>query len=570
MGVPLALVITPLMYGVGLIAADVVNLFWPVPAEFWRKAGAVAGFGKVALDWLVQQKSADPQALAVGAAVMLVPGMLFSFLLWVGLVRLLRRSGSGGALLALAAREPLPTVLKELQLADVVQEMAIAAGLPAPQLMLIDAPGANACILGAGPENARIVVSRALLEDLEREELEAILAHLLASIGNGDLRIAVRMTAVFEACGLLLAIINAPFGPQARRTLWRLVRCWLGSGSDDPKEQAAIADFLTRSAGLETDDIDRFMDPSGKKSVLRSLRNFLLFPIFLTNLAIKLLLWVFLSVMVGPFLALLWRTRQYLADASAIQLTRNPDALARALQKLSQEPGQIPGGDWAAHLFLVLPGEGVGHADNSLSAQQMQTLARVWLASAPAGTQSTWATAGNFSAVSNQISATVQAAISGDVQAMARLHAAYHELTATDPQLAAQVPNPDDLVSARHGDFSAMTRLQAVRRNQNQKASKDDSAGSQAPSLIDFHPPLKRRLNRLAKLGAQIHENSAEPKARIVVLVLSLLLGPFVLAILALLLLLIAILIMASMTFVAIWLAVIHKLFALAGGVRIG
>ncbi len=101
--------------------------------------------------------------------------------------------------------------LKELQLADVVQEMAIAAGLPAPRVMLIDSPGANAVVVGASSEDARIIVSRRLIDDLSREELEGVLAHLIASVANGDLRIAVRMTAVFEACGLLVAIINAPF-----------------------------------------------------------------------------------------------------------------------------------------------------------------------------------------------------------------------------------------------------------------------------------------------------------------------------------------------------------------------
>ena len=63
----------------------------------------------------------------------------------------------GGALLALKAREPNQSDLKELRLADVVQEMAIAAGLPAPRVMLIDAPGANAAAIGTSPEDARIV-----------------------------------------------------------------------------------------------------------------------------------------------------------------------------------------------------------------------------------------------------------------------------------------------------------------------------------------------------------------------------------------------------------------------------
>jgi len=138
---------------------------------------------------------------------MLLPGVMLSMALWVGVNIMFHRSGVGGALLALKAREPNQAELKELQLADVVQEMAIASGLPAPQVMLVDSPGANAAAIGTSPYDARIVVSRRLVDDLSRDELEAVLAHLIASIGNGDLHIAFRMTAVLETCGLLVAFI---------------------------------------------------------------------------------------------------------------------------------------------------------------------------------------------------------------------------------------------------------------------------------------------------------------------------------------------------------------------------
>jgi hypothetical protein len=111
MGMPLALIITPLLYGVALITADVVNLFAPLPPEFWRQASEVSRFGRVALDWLLQQKAADPQALAIGAAVMLLPGILFSLALWTVVNLMFRRSGTGGAVLALRAREPNPSEL---------------------------------------------------------------------------------------------------------------------------------------------------------------------------------------------------------------------------------------------------------------------------------------------------------------------------------------------------------------------------------------------------------------------------------------------------------------------------
>jgi hypothetical protein len=94
MGIPLALIITPLLYGVALILADAVSLFSPLPPEFWRQASEVSRFGRVALDWLLQQKAADPQALAIGVAVMLLPGILFSLALWAGVNLMFRRSGT--------------------------------------------------------------------------------------------------------------------------------------------------------------------------------------------------------------------------------------------------------------------------------------------------------------------------------------------------------------------------------------------------------------------------------------------------------------------------------------------
>ena len=567
-GIPLALIITPLLYGVALVTADVVNLFSPLPPEFWRQASEVSRFGRVALDWLLQQKAADPQALAIGAVVMLLPGILFSLALWTAVNLMLRRSGTGGAILAMRAREPNPSELKELQLVDVVQEMAIAAGLPPPQVMIIDSPGANAGIIGASPEDARLIVSRCLIEDLTRDELEGAVAHLIGSIGNGDLRISLRMTTVFEACGLLMVVMNAPFGPQSRKILWRMVRYSLLRRKGDPQEAATVADLLTRSATLEVDDIDRSFDGSGKKSGLHSIRNFIFFPIFLTNTAVRLLLWFFSWAVFGPLISLLWHTRQYLADASAVQLTRDPDGLARALQKLNEEPGEIPGGDWASHLFLVRPRRsGRGFVPN---AKQRQMLTQAWAASVNPASASVVGASSDFAAISRQFPQIMRAALAGDERAAAHLRALYQSVSAADPELAAQFPNPDDLIAARKGDLEAMSRLRTARANpavlsQTDKQEDHASSSPETPSLVGFHASLKRRLKRLALLGAHIDPVPRDRKAGIVILALSLLLGPFALLAILLLLFLIAVMTLASLTFVVIWLAVIHKLFALAG-----
>jgi hypothetical protein len=176
----------------------------------------------------------------------------------------------------------------------------------------------------------------------------------------------------------------------------------------------------------------------------------------------------------------------------------------------------------------------------------------------------------NFAAISRQLPEIMRAAFAGDERAAARLRSLYQSVSAADPELASQFPNPDDLLAARKGDLEAMSRLRAARPNsaaRGQAGKHKDQAPSspETPSFVGFHASLKRRLKRLALLGAHIDPVARDRKAGIVIVALSLLLGPFALLAILLLLLLIAVMTMASLTFVVIWLAVIHKLFALAG-----
>ena len=570
MGIPLALLLTPLLYALALILADIVQLFFPLPPALWQEAGEAARFGVVALNWLLNHQPADLQALAFGSAVLLLPGAVLSIVMWLGMNALLRHFGVGGALVVLKAREPNRADLKELQLVDVAEEMAIAAGLPAPRVMLIDAPGANAAAIGTSPADARIVLSRRLLDDLGRDELEGVLAHLVASVGNGDLRIAFRVTAVFETCGFLLAMINSPFGPQSRSTLWRILRYGVvGSRSEDAvRETAAVAAILARSVTLETDDIDQFFEPRAKKSALRSFRNFLLFPFFFTNAAIKLSLWFFSYALWGPSAALLWRTRRYLADASAVQLTRNPDGLASALEKLSADSSDVPGGEWASHLFILSPQRG---SANSPNLQQKEFLAHAWASSAEPGATTPQPGKAGFPDIFKEVLTTYRAAAGGNAQALGRLRQARQNLAALDPALAAHIPDAADLLAARQGDLAAMARLQAFRGQLATQAPSETpahkgtapGAGLSSVSFLPFHPSLKRRLKRLERMGAHVDLSASQSKAWIIVLVLSLILAPLVLLLVVMFLLLIAILTMASLTFLLIWLAVIHKVFAL-------
>jgi len=280
----------------------------------------------------------------------------------------------------------------------------------------------------------------------------------------------------------------------------------------------------------------------------------------------KLCLWFFSTAVLGPSVALLWRTRQYLADASAVQLTRNPDGLANALQKLNEEPGEIPGGDWASHLFVVSP----KRSDHQVSAipdkGRQQVLAQAWMAAS--GRDSGQAAMLDFRTTQMQLASTLRAALAGDAQAIGRLRAAYQEVAASDPALAAQVPNPDDFFGARQGDAAAMARLRSAHRLARDTSSgqKNDAESSiSSASMLGFHPSMKRRLKRLARMGAHVDLTAQKSKAWIVVLVLSIILAPLFLLLVALFLFLIAIMTMASVVFLVIWLAIIHSVFMLVG-----
>jgi heat shock protein HtpX len=175
------------------------------------------------------------------------------------------------------------------RLMNVVTEMAIAGGLPMPRVYLIDDPDPNAFATGRGPEHASIAVTTGLLGAMSRDELQGVVAHEMAHVRNYDIR---KMTVVAALLGALLLlsdwIRHIRIAPGARR----------GSGE---KRRG-------RGSGL-------------------GLLGLLLFVLWLAV--------AFLAPLIGRVLATaVSRRREYLADASGAELTRNPLALAGALRKL--------------------------------------------------------------------------------------------------------------------------------------------------------------------------------------------------------------------------------------------
>ena len=573
MGVPLTLVLTPLFYALTLVGAEVLNYFSMLPAGFLDNLNTLGKLAIQVADYYINGKGQlDPQTLVLGLAVMLLPGMIIAFLLWIGVLTLFRRGGVGGTLASLNAREPNRNDIKELQLIDVVEEMAIAAGLTAPKLMLVDSPGANAAAIGTSPADARIVISRRLLDDLNRDQLEALIGQLIGSIGNGDLRVAFMVTSVFETCGLLVTLINSPFGRESRSILWRILRYGFSSSSNQAAHAAeaeAVASLLSRSLDMGQSDIDRFFDSADKKrSLWRKFLSAIFFPFFFTNVAIELTLWFFLTVLLGPCMALVWRTRRYLADASAVQLTRNPDALASALQTLCQDSTAIPGSVWASHLFVLNPKRDTSMRDSQQQPpDQMRRAVALWQAS-KSGTVAIPADAAttapaqvgpaDIARFQAEIKDLQRAAMHGDTTAMTRLMS-FGQAMAAASGSNFKMPNPADVIAAQRGDREAIARLRAQHESKPQLSN----TGLQTQSMVSFHPSLKRRLKRLNRMGAHIAIGKRQMglAASLFMLVLFLIIGPLMLVAAAGMLVVIAMMIMLNLMFLGLWLAIIHAIF---------
>lgn len=184
-----------------------------------------------------------------------------------------------------------------------VEEMAIAAGLPKPNVYVQDSEDINAFATGKKPEEAVICVTTGALEKLDKNELEGVIAHEMSHIKNHDILVATVTVGIVGAIALIAEIVLHSFfwGRTGRR----------GSG----RGQGNIVIFLV------------------------ALLFIVLVPLFsrLTYFAIS-------------------RRREYLADANGAYFTRNPDGLASALEKIKESmPTDPKGSKTVAPLYIANP-----------------------------------------------------------------------------------------------------------------------------------------------------------------------------------------------------------------------
>jgi Zn-dependent protease with chaperone function len=572
MGIPLTLVLTPLLYALTLVAADIINYFSPLPPEFWRNVSSLSSVAYRTADYFINQRgTVDVNEIMLAAVLMLAPGMLLALFLWMGLRMLFRHGGVGGTLASLNAREPNPNDLKELQLADVVQEMAIAAGLPAPRLMLLDSVGANAAAIGSSPADARIVLSRRLIDDLDRDQLQALLAHMVGSISNGDLRIAFTVTSVFEACGLIIALVNAPFGKDSRKTLWRLLRYAFRSGGSDAKmvDAGEVGDLLADTLDTKTTDVDEFFN-NRNAGITRKFFRLLLFPFIFTNIGLELTLFIFLQVLLGPCMALLWRTRRYLADASSVEFTRNPEALATALQQLSEDNNSISGAGWASHLFVVNPKGDVSLRGVPPPPAKQEKMLAAWRSTETTGYIPAVRTpdkdSTEWSRGRLEMMDTAKAAVTGNALAVARMQA-FAKLMGSTPEFGFHnIPDVEDLQAASKGDAAAIERLRRLKEAHDRETgavASRSQTGLQDHSFLSFHPPLGKRAKRLQKMGSRLMAptNQYGFGLKIFMFVLYLIVVPLLVAAGVAMLMALAIMIMMNLMLLGLWLSVVHWAF---------
>lgn len=191
---------------------------------------------------------------------------------------------------------------EEKVLRDVVETLALGLGIPTPKLYVIEDPAPNAFATGRDPKHASVVVTRGLLDTMDRSELEGVIAHELSHVGNRDIRVMLLVTVLVGTVALL--------------SDWLLRSMWWGGRSRD-----------------------RDRNSGGGILILVGLVLAILTPVIATLIQLAVS-----------------RQREYLADASGAFLTRYPEGLANALRKIAADQHVLTVANKAtASLYIANP-----------------------------------------------------------------------------------------------------------------------------------------------------------------------------------------------------------------------
>jgi len=240
----------------------------------------------------------------LGDPVRAIAGLAFALV--VGVIAGLISYYAGDKMVLAASRAREITHDEAPVLFNVVEEMSIASGLPMPKVYIVDDSAPNAFATGRDPEHATVAVTSGLLEKLDRDELQGVMAHEMSHVANFDIRYSMLV-------GILV-------GTTVLISDFFLRGLWFGGGRGG------------RRGG----------DGGGQVQL------------------IMMVVAIVLAILAPLFARLLQlsisRQREFLADATAVRLTRNPKGLADALQKISGDSEVLEAANRAtAHLYIVNP-----------------------------------------------------------------------------------------------------------------------------------------------------------------------------------------------------------------------
>ena len=273
---------------------------------------AWVGFGGDLAFWLLTADAAPGSYRHVFPFIGVFSVLSAAFICWYSW-----RHGAERVLWSTGAWELIePATPEQKQLMNVVEEMAIASGLPKPRVWVVPDPDPNAFATGRDAATASVAVTEGLLAALSRDELQAVVAHEMAHVRNLDIRLMTLMAGMIGAIALMSDGMGRMLGRGSR-----VGRGWGGGRGGK----------------------------GGKGNPLG---------------IVILVLWL-LTLVVAPVISRILamavsRKREYLADATGAQLTRNPMALASALEKLEGATGSTASvSQGAAHLCIVDPSPGL-------------------------------------------------------------------------------------------------------------------------------------------------------------------------------------------------------------------
>jgi heat shock protein HtpX len=272
--------------------------------------------------WVLESQTTDTVAAVSYVGLVAAAGMATASVGW----SLISLAFGSRMVLAMADAKPIEKA-EAPQLFNVVEEMSIAAGVPMPKVMVMEVDALNAFATGTSTSNAAIVVTRGLLDTLNRDELQGVIGHEMGHIANLDTRY---MTIVGVTVGLI----------------------------------ALVASMILRALQWGSYSSRRSDDRKGSGSGF---------------LIIVLLVVAILAPIAAKAVQMaVSRQREYLADATSVQFTRNPNGLISALAKLEAAAKPFPGVSNATqHLFIVNPMQRVTSETGALFATHPDIEARI-------------------------------------------------------------------------------------------------------------------------------------------------------------------------------------------------